>query len=289
MNSAVSELGVGVVGLGLVGGGVCRRLHAAGLTADGYDVRAEAVAELDGVVRPADSVRELAQAADVVLIAVMNDEQLRNVLFGSTGVLAAARPPRAVVVLTTTTVATVRHAAGECEARAVALLDCGVSGGAGGLERGAMVAMVGGAPDEVELVRPILATFADPVVHMGPVGMGMAAKLARNVIVYADWFVAWEASRLAIEAGVDLEAFVQVVEASDRWVGSHMFMAKQGIGLRAADDGSPISSPAVHGYASKDLAAALEFAVELGIEMPGARLAAQQFDAVAGVRGPAGA
>jgi 3-hydroxyisobutyrate dehydrogenase len=226
----------------------------------------------------------VAAASDVVLVAVMNDAQLREVLSAGDGLLAAEQPPRVIAILTTATIETIRWADAECAARGSALLDCGVSGGAGGLERGLMVAMVGGPADVLELVRPILAAWADPVVHMGPVGMGMAAKLARNVIVYADWFVAWEAARLAIAAGVDLDAFVEVVEASDRWVGSHMVMAKAGIGLRAGADGAPQASPVIAGYAGKDLAAALELADELGIDLPGARLAAAQFEAVAGLR-----
>jgi 3-hydroxyisobutyrate dehydrogenase len=274
---------IGVVGLGLIGAGVSRALHRSGFAVVGSDVRPEAVQQLDGIVTPTPSASAVADSAEIVLIAVMTDGQLREVLDGSNGVLAATQPPRVVVVLTTATINTVRWAAVACESRGIALLDCGVSGGAGGLERGAMAAMVGGDDEAFALARPALAAFANPVVHMGGVGMGMAAKLARNVIVYADWFVAWEASRLAIAAGVELAAFVEVVEASDRWVGSHMYLAKQGIGLGGGANAAAPQGSVVAEYARKDLAAALELADELGVKLPGARLTASQFDAVAGL------
>ena len=263
----------GVIGLGHIGAGVSRSLGACGFQTWGYDVRAEAALELTSVIRSASSPAEVGRRAEVVLIAVLDDEQVRDVLVGTGGLLTAPERTRTVVLLSTTTLETVRWAARECEQRGVALMDCGVSGGRGGFEARAITAMVGGDADAFERARPLLETFANPVLHMGALGRGMAAKLARNVLVYTDWAVAREAARLAQAAGVDMAKFVEAVEASDRYVDGHMALVGRGLGL-----GNPPPEVRGHGaaiavYAHKDLAAAIELGEELSVAMPAARLA----------------
>jgi 3-hydroxyisobutyrate dehydrogenase-like beta-hydroxyacid dehydrogenase len=124
----------------------------------------------------------------------------------------------------------------------------------------------------------VLEGFADPVVHCGELGNGMRAKLARNLIIYTDWMVAWEAARLALAAGVPLDRFVECVTASDRWVKPHMHLVDHGIGL-----GSEANAERTAGYADKDLRAALALGDELGLDLPAAQLALARFRAVAGL------
>jgi 3-hydroxyisobutyrate dehydrogenase-like beta-hydroxyacid dehydrogenase len=264
---------VGVIGLGHIGAGVSRSISSGGFTVSGYDVRMDAVRDLAGVVTPASAPAEIAAQSDVVLIAVLNDEQVRSVLVGTGGLLDKPARCKTVVSLSTTTLSTVRWAATECEQLDVALLDCGVSGGRGGLEARAIAAMVGGPAQAFGHARPVLEAFADPVLHMGELGRGMAAKLARNVLVYTDWSVAWEAARLAEAAGVDVAKFVQAVDASDRYIDGHTALIRAGVGLAQAGPEARARGAAVAIYAEKDLRAALELGEELEIEMPAARSA----------------
>jgi 3-hydroxyisobutyrate dehydrogenase len=214
--------------------------------------------------------------SDVILIAVLTDDQVRDVIEGEDGLLSASSAPRVVVILSTAAMATIRWAAETVERAGMALLDCGVSGGAGGLEAAAITAMVGGDDVAFEKARPALEAFSNPVLHMGPLGRGMAAKLARNLIVYTDWSVAWEASRLAEAAGVDVAKFVQAVESSDHWIGGHMAMVREGVGLSTADDDALARGAAAGVYARKDLRSALELGDELDLDLPAARLALER-------------
>jgi 3-hydroxyisobutyrate dehydrogenase len=222
------------------------------------------------------------EASDILLIAVLTDDQVRDVLVGEAGLLSAAPRSQVIVVLSTAAIATIRWAAEVAEEAGMMLLDCGVSGGAGGLEAAAITAMVGGPDDAFARARPVLETFANPVLHMGPLGRGMAAKLARNLIVYTDWLVAWEAARLAEAAGVDVAKFVEAVEASDRWVGGHMAMVREGVGLATADDAARAKGEAAGVYARKDLRSALELGDELDLDLPAARLALERVASYAG-------
>ena len=91
------------------------------------------------------------------------------------------------------------------------LLDAGVSGGATAYENGLTV-MIGGSDDDVQRAMPVLNGFAKAVVHCGPLGAGMVAKLAKNVVTYSSWAVAREAALLAIAGGVSLERFLEVLD-----------------------------------------------------------------------------
>ena len=278
---------VGIVGLGRIGGGVASALGRAGHELIGYDPLSHVVDDLAPIVSPAHSPADVAAAADVVLVAVMDDGQVRAILSGPGGILSARSLPRAVVILSTVTLDTVRWAAAACGERRVAAFDCGVSGGTQALEHAQIAAMVGGPAESLELVLPVLRGFADPVVYVGPSGTGMSAKLARNLIIYSEWVVAWEATRLALAAGIELEAFLTIVRGSERWSRDHLHLVDQRIGLATADGAPPPSARATAGYAAKDLRAALDLGAELGVDLPASELALQMFPVVAGIDAPA--
>jgi 3-hydroxyisobutyrate dehydrogenase-like beta-hydroxyacid dehydrogenase len=71
--------------------------------------------------------------------------------------------------------------------------------------------MVGGDDDAVARVRPVLDTFGDPVVHLGPLGSGQAMKLLNNLVFTAQVSLALEAASFAGDLGMDPAAAAQVL------------------------------------------------------------------------------
>jgi 3-hydroxyisobutyrate dehydrogenase-like beta-hydroxyacid dehydrogenase len=112
----------------------------------------------------------------------------------------------------------------------------------------------------------------------------MRAKLARNLITYAQWMATWEAAHLAVSAGVPLERFVEVVAASHRWMAPHWFLVERGAGLGRPQD--PEQARLTATYADKDLRAALELGEELGLALPAARLALERVPTMTGSDDP---
>jgi 3-hydroxyisobutyrate dehydrogenase-like beta-hydroxyacid dehydrogenase len=275
---------VTIVGLGDIGSGVAKALAKnKSFLIVGYDVRAQALDGLADLVLSAPTPAAASHDAHVVLIAVMNDAQTRDVLVGKNGILSAGALPRAVVILSTVALETVLWAANESAARGVALLDCGVSGGPQALREASITSMVGGDDDAFDMVRSVLEGFSNPVVHCGKLGNGMRAKLARNLIIYTDWMVAWEGARLAVAAGVPRDKFVEVVTASDKWVRPHMEWVNRGFGLPGTPEPTTDAGGRVAQYADKDLQAALALGAELGVDLPAAELALRRFRAVVGL------
>jgi 3-hydroxyisobutyrate dehydrogenase len=269
------SLRVAVVGLGRIGGGAVRSLGRGNFDVVGYDVDPAAVERVAGIAEPASSLQEAAAGADVVLVAVFDDAQVRDALVGDRGLLAAEPPPGAIVILSTVGVDTIHWAAGEAGARGVELVDCGVSGGRA-IEQGTIAAMVGGTDAAVAAVRPVLEGFAAPVVHMGALGTGMQAKLARNMIVYGCWYVASEAARLAAAAGIAVERLIEVSDAADRASGGPTGMLKRAL---SADPEELVNLHRTPEYAHKDLLTALALGRELGLDLPVAALVEERFDA----------
>ncbi len=277
-----------MIGLGRIGGGAVRSLVRAGHAVAGYDVSAEAVGAVSSIARAGTSARDAAEGAEVVLIAVFDDAQVKEALTGADGILAANPLPRAVVVLSTVSAATIEWAGEQARAAGTALVDCGVTGGGNAIEQGSIVALVGGDAETIEAARPAIEAFSSPMLHMGPLGSGMKAKLARNAIVFGCWYVVSEAARLAAASGVDVGKLVEASEAADRWSGGPMaLLARHKIrpdDFDTADDDSVAHRRLLAAYAHKDVGAALELARELGLELPGTTVVADRFDDAVGLR-----
>ena len=277
---------VGVIGLGAIGGPVARTLRRGGWEVFGYDVRDSAFEEYPEASR-SDGVRDLAEACGTVLIAVYDDEQLREVLDGVDGILAADSPPATVCVLSTITVETLRGAARSAARRQVELLDCGVTGGTGLRTMGKIVVFAGGSPQALEAARPVLETFADPLLHMGSLGAGMTAKLARNLMHYSGWYAAWEAARIAAASGVDIDKLIEGHQISNqRSNGAGLSLLIRGIRPDvpvSADSPGLSEREASANFARKDLGYVLDLARELGIPLPGAELVRERADLMVGL------
>jgi 3-hydroxyisobutyrate dehydrogenase len=260
----------GVIGLGNIGGGVARSLVRSGRPTTVFDVSAAALEGFQGKAEIAVSPAVLATSCDVVLVAVVSADQVEQVLFGEGGIASAGKPGLAVCVQSTISVQRLLDFHERGRARGIAVLDSAVTGGSVGAEAGRLVSLVGASDADFERVRPVLDDFNSLVLHMGPPGSGIRAKVTRNVLAYFQLAGAYEASRLAAAAGVDLERLVEAIRVSDQQTG--------GIGTSLIN----MSNGTYHGdtaaaqkrsrgtatLAHKDLSAAIELARELGIELP---------------------
>jgi len=276
----VGDRTAGIVGLGVIGAGVARALSASGMRVVGSDVDHDRARALSDVLEPMSSPRDVIAAADTILIAVHNDEQVRAVLTGDDGLLPGAPADRHIVVLSTISLETIRWAAARAAEAGVSLLDCGVTGGERLTSRGEIVAMLGGTEAEVEAVRPVIEVFGVPTIHTGALGTGMQSKLARNLVLFGSWYVASEAARLVAAAGVDVRRLVEICEAADQGGGMSRPMAL----FAESETGVPLPKrERLLGFVHKDLRAALALADELGLDMPATNLVESTSDDLLGV------
>lgn len=277
--------GVGFVGLGNIGAPMARRWldWPDGLTV--FDIVADAVAPFaEAGATVAATPAEVAATAGVISIMVRDDAQVTEVLCGDDGILSAATPGTVIAVHSTVESDTPARLAGRAEAAGVHLIDAPVSGGAMGASDGTLAVMVGGADDAVSIARPALERLGSLVAHVGPLGAGTRAKLARNLITFASYAAAGEAMRLAEAAGVDLDLLGDVVRHSDQVTGgTGMIMLRSHAGAYPADD--PMRGPFEHARAlgEKDLDLAMTLGTELDVDLPIAAHARTALAAALGV------
>jgi 3-hydroxyisobutyrate dehydrogenase len=262
----------GVVGLGAIGGGLAGSLVRAALPTVVFDVDPEAIARQveRGAVAVA-SLRELAERTDVVSVAVRDDTQVREVLLGSSGLLATARRGAVVAIHSTVAPATVRELAATAAASGVELLDAPVTGGEHRAADGTLCLMVGGSEAALERAAPVFAAIAGEVVRCGAVGDAAVVKLCVNLIGYQAFVATDLGFDVAERAGVPLAALAKAAGASG-YLTEPARMVALGKRARAQDPERARRLRSVAGLADKDLALAIEIAEAMGLDVRPARL-----------------
>jgi 3-hydroxyisobutyrate dehydrogenase-like beta-hydroxyacid dehydrogenase len=262
-------LRIGFIGLGEQGKPMAINVANGGFDLIVHDLRRGPLDELVAMgARAASSPREIGRHSDVVGVAVVDDAQVEAVMLGDNGVIAGAGAGCVVAIHSTIRPATVRKISAACASKGIGLIDAPVSGGAHGAQTRTMCYMVGGENELVERCRPIFETSGKNIFHLGPLGAGMIAKLAHQVIVCLNVVAAGEGMRLAGKAGLDLAQMQAVVRAG----GASSRVADNWVKHRPTANAAKLWR--------KDLTIALECAEELGLALPGSLAAHQLIEKV---------
>jgi 3-hydroxyisobutyrate dehydrogenase-like beta-hydroxyacid dehydrogenase len=213
--TATPNIKVGFIGLGPIGRALTANALKAGFPAAVYDLddaRMRDPALTGGIVMR--SSMEVGRWADVIQIAVKDDEQVETALTGNQGILAGARAGAVVAVHSTVREKTMLRLAERAAAAGVGLLDAPVSRSVRGAGTGRFCFMVGGDERWLEVCRLVFAASAGAIVHVGPLGSGATAKLAQQAIFAMNKQSAYEGFQLAARAGLELGKFVEALNAS---------------------------------------------------------------------------
>lgn len=260
---------VGFIGLGTQGKYLAINLAVAGHDLLVFDLKKEPLAELERAgARIGESCKAVAAHSEIIEICVLDDEQLKLVVLGPQGVLAGARPGSIVAVHSTVEPSTIIHLAARAAEKQVELIDAPVSGSESGAKNKTMSYMVGGSKTAFEKCSPIFATSGPKITHAGPLGSGIRAKLAHQLIICVNMLAAHEGMRMGIEAGLSPELLEQIIHQG----AAQSFVADRWSTLKLA--------PHANGVFFKDLQLCLKYAHELGISVPGAALAQQLLDTI---------
>ncbi len=218
---------VGLIGLGLMGSAMAKRLLERGWSVIGYDIdeaKMEALSERG--VTCVDSPAAVVRGAKVVIVCVISTAAVEQAVFGADGVAEAGTSGQILVDMSTTDAeATRRMAERLAGENGMAWIDAPVSGGPPSAEKGTLAIMAGGDPAALERVSPLLDDLAAKVTLMGPVGAGQVTKIINQVLVLSNFAVMAEALRLGENAGIEVTKIPECL--GDGYAGSnllrHMF------------------------------------------------------------------
>jgi 3-hydroxyisobutyrate dehydrogenase len=204
---------VGFIGLGSQGAPMARRIVEAGFPLTLWARRPQSLQPFDGTAATvASTPAAVAEASSIVCICVKGDEDVFEVVDGADGVLSGLAPGGTLIVHSTVHPETCIRLHRRGVEKGITVLDAPVSGGGPAAARGTLLVMVGGDEAGLARARPVLATFGDPILHLGEIGAGQMAKLVNNLVFTAQIALSLEAFALADELALDGVAMAQVFE-----------------------------------------------------------------------------
>jgi 3-hydroxyisobutyrate dehydrogenase-like beta-hydroxyacid dehydrogenase len=236
------------------------RVLAAGFEVSFFARRPEVVRDVQALgAAGTPSLASLASTTDAVVVCVYTDQQVLDVCTGDKGLLAALRPGGVLVIHSTCNPDTPARLAHQGQDRGVRVLDAAFSGGPADAAAGRITLLVGGDPEALEAARAPLASYADPILHIGGLGDGQRVKLVNNALFGANVALVAEAERVARDLGID------PVKALDAI--SHCSGDSYALGAARALGSSAGLKEAAGRYIVKDVATAQDLADAAGTDL----------------------
>lgn len=204
---------IGFIGLGSMGGPMSRRLVEAGHKLTVFDTRKEAMEALVKLgATAARSPADVADRVETVMTSLPSLDIGLKVATGDDGLIRGNRVRRYVDLSTTGSRAAIKTAE-ILKERNIVQIDCPVSGGVAGAEKGTLAVMVSGPMEEVEPIRSALEVFGKVFYCGDKPGMAQSMKLANNFLSATGMAASCEAIAMGVKAGLDPSLMCDVINA----------------------------------------------------------------------------
>ena len=252
-----SDLVVGIVGTGEIGGAMAERMRDLGVPLIAFARRPEARAHLASIgVDIVDSLGDLGARCDVVIVCVFTDAQVSEVALD--GLLSAMRPGSVLVSHTTGSPSTYERLAAAAPA-GVHIVDAPVSGAPSAARAGNITLLVGGDDAAVAKITPVLRTYASPVIHAGALGRGQQVKLVNNLLFAANVQLAVAAARFGEGFGFEPAELASILGVCSG--------ASYATGLVSAMGSLETLVTGLGPFLDKDIAVVEAVSAELGLDL----------------------
>lgn len=206
---------VALIGLGNIGGGMCRRMLEKGIKVIGFDVSPVAAKLAAGYGATVESnLAGVAKHSLVVVSSLPNPAVVREVFLGSNGLIAMARPGTTIIETSTIDPHTIRDVARAAAAAGVDVLDVALSGEPPQALKGELVFQVGGPDALIDRHLDLLQVLAKKINRTGEIGSAKTVKLVNNLMSIGNIAVAAEAFVLGVKCGMDPKRLYEILSVS---------------------------------------------------------------------------
>lgn len=207
---------IAYLGLGTMGSGMAKNLLKANYEVTVWNRNPQRCQPLvDLGATQADTPAQAAANADIILYCLSNEEAVEEVVFGQNGIISGVHAGQIAIDMSTVHPDTSRKQADTYANKQVEFLDAPVFGSKNEAAAGGLWVIVGGKPEVLEKVQPILDSISDSVHYMGETGKGAAMKLVGNLLVASQIEALGEAMVLATKAGLNPQDVLNVLHAVD--------------------------------------------------------------------------
>ena len=269
---------IGFVGLGVMGGPMCRNValkHSGDVIA--FDMNSAAFAALDGTkARRATTIEEVGEQADVVFLSLPGGRQVEQVCLGPQGLAGASRLPSVIADLSTTAVEVARAVAQRLLSKGIAFADAPVARTREAAQRGELSIMVGADEALYARIEPMLRYMGSDVTRCGGVGCGQVVKLVNNALVFENTVAIAEMMVLGERAGV---APAVLLDAVSKGSGDSYALRNHARKSMLPRQFPEKSFPPE--YVLKDIGYVLELAAQVGVSARVTQLAQRYYSATA--------
>ncbi|WP_281277171.1 2-hydroxy-3-oxopropionate reductase [Pseudorhodoferax soli] len=259
---------IGFIGLGIMGAPMALHLVNAGHDVT-YVKRSKVNAEIAASsAKGVATAKEVAQAADTIILMLPDTPDVQAVLFGENGVAEGLTKGKTVIDMSSISPIETKAFAEKIAALGCDYLDAPVSGGEVGAKAASLTIMVGGTEEAFAKAKPLFEKMGKNITHVGGVGDGQTTKVANQIIVALNIAAVGEALLFASKAGADPAKVRQALMggfAASRILevhGERMIKRTFNPGFRI-------------GLHQKDLGLALAGAKSMGVALPQTASAAQ--------------
>jgi len=206
---------IGYIGVGLMGHGAAKNIlsHGYPLTIAGHRNRAPVDDLIARGAREAKTPADVARASDIVFLCLPSSVEVETTIYGEHGVLAGAAAGLIVIDSTTADPRATQRIGADLAQRGIRMADAPLGRTPKEAEEGKISTFIGGDPETVRVVRPIIECYADTIIEAGELGAGHTLKLINNFISIGTCAVIAEAVATAAKLGVDLRKLYDVVSA----------------------------------------------------------------------------
>ena len=206
---------VSVIGIGQMGLGIANNIQNAGYLNSIFEINTNHLTQLENDSNIIVSNPKLGLISSNILIFVVpSTQQIRDFLF-SADWIDNIEENTIIIDLTTSNPDETKKLSKELSKRKIIYIDCGMTGGAQGAEKGTLTLMMGGKKNIIKSVTPVLESFTNRLIHVGITGSGHALKLIHNMVTHTIFLATVEGVIGAKKLGIDPEVVIDVFNSGN--------------------------------------------------------------------------
>jgi 3-hydroxyisobutyrate dehydrogenase len=223
---------IGFIGIGNMGGFMAANLVKAGHSVTVADANADAVkafVNANAGAKAADSLSALAASSEIVITMLPQIDVVKAVLFGDGGdcLMDGLSEGKMLVDMSSSDPMKTRDLQADLAGRGIKFVDAPVSGGIKGAEAGTLAIMAGGTDEQIAEVEPVLQAMGANIYNCGGPGAGQATKALNNLVNAVGMVITVETMLMGKEFGLEMDTFIDVLNASTGRNGTTERKAKQ--------------------------------------------------------------
>ena len=208
-------MNVGIIGTGLLGSAIAKRLSSSGHRVLAYNrTRKKAESLKKFGVETSNSPKELASKCELVITILKDASVIEQMAFGKNGIIHGKHEGLVVADMSTISPISSKNIAKKFAAKGISMIDTPVMGGPSLAEKGQMVIMVGGKKRVYEKCKKVFDKIGERTFLLGENGSGHAMKLAMNSQIAILALALSEGIILAKKSGLDPLTFIKVLNST---------------------------------------------------------------------------